>query len=78
MAGSHARVSLSTTRGSRPYQCISAYISVNESAGPACRQHTRSGSPGNASGVAPSVTILSRATRLASRKKTSRYSATMS
>ena len=34
MAGSQARVSLSTTRGSRPYQCISAYISVNESAGP--------------------------------------------
>ena len=58
MAGSQARVSLSTTRGSRPYQCISAYISVNESAGPACRQHTSSGSPGNASGARPSVTIL--------------------
>ena len=45
-AGSQASVSLSTTRGSRPYQCISAYISVNESPGPACRQNTSSGSPG--------------------------------
>ena len=72
MAGSHCRVSLRTTRGSRPYQCISAYISVNESAGPACRQHTSSGSPGNASGGVPSVTIFSRATRRASRKKITR------
>ena len=50
IAGSQARVSLSTTRGSRWYQCISAWISVNESPGPACRHATRIGTPGWASG----------------------------
>ena len=49
--------------GSRSNQCSSAYISVNESPGPACRQHTMSGSPGNASGVGPSVSISRSETR---------------
>ena len=34
ITGSQARVSLSTTRGSRAYQCISAWTSMNESPGP--------------------------------------------
>ena len=72
IAGSQAIVSLRTTRGSRRYQCIRAYISVNESPGPACRQQTSSGSPGNASGVGPTVSTLSRSTRRASRKKITR------
>ena len=67
--GSHAIVSLSTTRGSRPYQCISAWISVNESPGPAWRQQTRSGLPGWASGDGPSVLISRASTRRHSRKK---------
>ncbi len=68
--GSQARVFFSTTRGSRAYQCINAWISVNESPGPACRQATRIGTPGCASGVGPSVSMRSRSTRLASRKNT--------
>ena len=43
---------------------------MNESPGPACRQHTSSGSPGKASGVGPAVSIDSRSTRLASRNIT--------
>ena len=70
MAGSHASVSLSTTRGSRSYQCISAWMSTNESPGPACRQATRIGRPGWASGAGPSVTMVSPSTRWASRKNT--------
>ena len=58
MTGSQASVSLRTTRGSRSYQCISAWISVNESPGPAWRQATRSGTPGWASGLGPSVSML--------------------
>ena len=46
IAGSHCRVSLRTTRGSRSYQYMSAWISVNESPGPACRQQTSSGVAG--------------------------------
>ena len=45
-AGSQASVSLRTTRGSRSYQSIRAWISVNESPGPACRHATISGLPG--------------------------------
>jgi len=78
MAGSQARVSLSTTLGSRPYQCIRAYIKMNESPGPACLQHTSSGSPGCASGAGPRVTIFSRSTLCASRKKIRRYVCAMS
>jgi hypothetical protein len=44
--GSQARVSLSTTRGSRLYQCISAWMSVNVSPGPACRQGDQDRHPG--------------------------------
>ena len=50
IAGSQARVSLSTTRGSRPYQCISAYITVNESPGPACRSRPAAGGRGRRRG----------------------------
>ena len=70
MAGSQARVSLRTTRGSRKYHAISVWISTNESPAPACRQQTRIGRPGCAAGVGPSVAIVSRSTRRASRKKT--------
>ena len=60
IAGSQARVSLRTTRGSRSYQCISAWISVNESPGPgvpAADQQRRARVRVRASG--PSVSIRS-------------------
>ena len=70
IAGSQARVFFRTTRGSRWYQCSRAYISTNESPGPAWRHITSTGPSGTRDGCGPSVRIRSASTRRASRKKT--------
>ena len=68
IAGSHCRDSLSTMRGSRSYQLMSAWASRNESPGPACRHSTSSGrSRGAESGSVPSMRTVSRSTHRACR-----------
>ena len=70
MTGSQASVAFSTTRGSREYHAINVWIRVKESPGPACRQHTRIGTPGWASGTEPWLTTSRCSTRRASAKST--------
>ena len=70
ITGSQASVALSTTRGSREYHAIKVWISVKESPGPACRQQTRIGTPGCASGTDPWLTTSRCSTRRASENST--------
>ena len=76
IAGSHCRLSLSTIRGSRSNQLTSAWIRMNESPGPACRQSTSSGRPGSAvSGSVPTTSMLSRSVHRACQNSTRRNAA---
>jgi hypothetical protein len=78
IAGSQRSVSLSTIRGSRAYQLVSAWTSRNESPGPACRQHTISGRPVYDDGSGPSTSTRTCSTHCVAANRVRRKSRTTS